>query len=140
MNSVQPTGYEHSAARPTYRGDVNTNTSNQDQFDRDQYLQDQRANNPDTRNLTDEQILRQRDLQIQNDNSVREQQNDLRQQNRDLRQDQRQMNREINQNLNDANRNVNRNLNEANRQIERNVNPVERNIPAIPNVPVAPVP
>lgn len=122
MNPAPQTGYEHSSARPTYRepNQLDSNTADPDQFDRDQYIQDQRLNNPDARNMTDEQILRQRDRQLQSDESVRSQQE--------------------NPQLNQIQPQTDRNLQDTNREIQQNLNNIEQRVPdsAVPPVQAPP--
>jgi len=112
MSPAPQPANEYSAARPTYR-DSNGGEYDVDQpttFDRDQYLREQRLNNPAARTMTDEQILQQRNVQ-QNLNE-------------NLRQDQQQLNQDANQTLQKTDRqiqNTNQQLQNTNQQIRNNI-------------------
>jgi len=117
MSPAPRTGYEYSAARPTYSDQNGQSQGQHDadqptgEFDQDQYIRDQRLNSPAARNMTDEQILQQRNDQQNLNGAVRDQQ-------REIRQDQRQLNRETNQTL----QNTDRQLQNTNQQIQQNLN------------------
>lgn len=94
--SAPVTGYEHSTARPTYHDETIPSTGEDkvlekeyrnDQAAQDAYLRDQRQNNPNARGMTDAELLRQRDLQNQPQDSFQRTDRNLQNTDRAIRQD-----------------------------------------------------